>query len=59
VAVLERDPAEFPGQPLPADFFAALPERTRRAPRKLNSRVLVVIAIAVGSAVISAIGKNP
>jgi hypothetical protein len=57
VAVLERDPAEFPGQPLPSDFFAALPERTRRAPRKLNLRLLIVIAIAGGGAVVSAIGE--
>jgi hypothetical protein len=58
VAVLERDPAEFPGQALPPDFFAALPERTRRAPRKLNLRVLIVVAIAGGGAVISAIGES-
>lgn len=57
VAVLERDPAEFPGQALPPDFFAALPERTRRAPRKLNLRVLLVVAVAGGGAIISAIGE--
>jgi hypothetical protein len=58
VAVLERDPAEFPGQPLPADFFAGLPERTRRAPRKLNLRVLVVVAIVGGGAIVGAIGDR-
>jgi hypothetical protein len=58
VAVLERDAAEFPGQPLPPDFFAALPERTRRAPRKLNLRVLIVVAVVGGGALFSAIGDN-
>jgi hypothetical protein len=55
VAVLERDPVEFPGQPLPDDFFGALPERARRAPRKLN-RKLVVLAVVVVSAGVSAVG---
>jgi len=57
VAVLERDRAEFPGQPLPDGFFAALPERTRRAPRKLNVRVLVLVAVVGGGALFSAIGE--
>jgi hypothetical protein len=55
VAVLERDPVEFPGQPLPPDFFHALPERARRAPRKLNRTVLIV-AIAVGAGIVSTVG---
>lgn len=58
VAVLERDAGEFPGQPLPPDFFAALPERTRRAPRKLNLRVLIVVAVVGGGALFSAIGDR-
>lgn len=55
VAVLERDPVEFPGQPLPDDFFAALPERAKRAPLKI-SRKLVVLGIIGVSAGVSAIG---
>ncbi|MDQ3946626.1 MAG: hypothetical protein M3357_16035 [Actinomycetota bacterium] len=58
VAVLERDPAEFPGQPLPPEFFAALPERTRRAPRKLNLRLLVVVTVVGGGAIFSALGQR-
>ncbi|MGH9003878.1 MAG: hypothetical protein ACRDYV_12190, partial [Acidimicrobiia bacterium] len=54
VGVLDRDEAEFPGQPLPADFFHALPERARRAPRKLN-RTLLVVAIVAGGAIFSGI----
>lgn len=56
VAVLERDPAEFPGQPLPPDFFTALPERARRAPRKLSRKLVFVAIVGVGI-VVSAIGQ--
>ena len=34
VAVLERDPLEFPGTPLPDGFFDGLPQKTDKQPKK-------------------------
>ena len=34
VAVLERDPVEFPGTPLPDGFFDCIPQRTDKQPKK-------------------------
>ena len=34
VAVLERDPVEFPGTPLPPDFFDGLAEKSDKQPKK-------------------------
>ena len=48
VAVAERDPAEFPGTPLPPGFFDALPEKAR----KPKSRGIPLRAIGVASVVV-------
>jgi hypothetical protein len=57
VAVLERDPIEFPGTPLPQDFFDALPERARKPKSKWSAGriigIVTVVAIGIVSGVLS------
>lgn len=48
VAVLERDPVEFPGTPLPPGFFDGLPQKADKQPKK---RRFSLKTIGVGSAI--------
>jgi hypothetical protein len=52
VGVLDRDPKEFPGRPLPPDFFASLQARTERPPRR-HTRTVLVLVVAVGAGMAS------
>jgi len=49
VAERERDRIEFPGTPLPAGFFDALPEKTRHRPPIPARAVVVLGLVAVGA----------
>ena len=48
VAVLERDPVEFPGTPLPPEFFDGLPQKADKEPKK---RRFSAKTIGVGGAI--------
>ena len=55
VAVLERDPVEYPGTPLPPDFFDALPERARKPRSRWSFGRVIGIATVVGIGVVSSV----
>ena len=51
VAVLERDPVEFPGTPLPPGFFDGLPQKTDKQPKR---RRFSAKTLGVGGAIVLA-----
>jgi len=55
VAVLERDPVEYPGTPLPPDFFDALPERARKPRSRWSFGRVIGVLTVVGIGVVSSV----
>jgi hypothetical protein len=58
VAVLERDPVEFPGTALPPDFFDALPERARQPRSRWSAGRVIGVLTVVGIGILSGIAKS-
>ena len=62
VALAERDRQEFPGTPLPPDFFDALPEKVRNPrSRPIPARaigVLALVAVGVVSGIVRSADRN-
>jgi hypothetical protein len=55
VAVLERDPVEFPGTPLPPNFFDALPERARKPKSKWSAGRIIGIGTVVAIGIVTSV----